>query len=222
MALSIQDVPFFKGLSEAELAAVRGCLRERSFAKGEALFLEGAACERVFFVRSGRVKLYRLGPSGREQILQTLEPGDTCACNPGEAGWTCASTAEAASDASVWFLSRTDYLELLRTNTRLSRSLTRLFAERIQCLSSLVEEVALKDSGKRLAKFLLDMLEAGGGRDGSLEIAFTREELASRLGMARETVARQLYRLKDRKLIDILPHRIVIRDREKLRRTIET
>ena len=209
MPLAIKDIPFFQGLSKSELEAVKQCLREKSFEKGESLFIEGAICERVFFVKSGRVKLTRTASSGREQILETLGPGDTCACNPGSTAWHCASTAVALTPCSAWFLSRENYVRLVQTNAKLSQALNRLFAERLQCFSALIEEVSLKDSKKRLIKFLLDILSENKGKD-LLVLSFTREELAQRLGVARETVARQLYQLKDKKLIDIQPHQILI------------
>lgn len=217
----VRDILFFQGLSEKELAAVNDCLREKSFKKGESLFLEGNICERVFFVKTGRVKLYRMGESGREQILETLEPGDTCACNPGNAQWRCSSSAEALTPATVWFLSRDHYVNLVKTNAALARSLNRLFAERLQCFSALIEEVSLKDSKKRLIKFLLDM--AGDKplkTQAMLSLPFTREELAQRIGTARETVARQLHDLKRRKLIDIQPKQITLRDSEGLKKLL--
>ncbi len=219
MPTQIKDIPLFKGLSENELASIKTCLREKTFDKGEALFLEGASCERVFFVKSGRVKLYRIGPSGREQILQTLEAGETCACNPGAAEWNCASTAEAIVPSVVWFLSREHYVRIVQTNSKLAHTLNRLFAERLQCFSALIEEVSLKDSKKRLVKFLLDML-AENADQNALSIPFTREELAQRIGVARETAARQLHQLKRKKLIDIKPHRILIRDKEGLKKLL--
>ena len=219
MAISVESIPFFQGLSVKELAAVRECLREKSFDKGQTLFLEGSGCERVFFVKSGRVKLYRTGPSGREQILQTLDSGDTCACNPGSADWHCSSSAEALTPCAVWFLSRDHYVNLVKTNTDLAHSLNRLFAQRLQCFSALIEEVSLKDSKKRLIKFLLDML-GEKDKNNALSIPFTREELAQRIGVVRETAARQLYELKRRKLIDIKPHQIVIQNREGLEKLL--
>ena len=198
---------------------MKECLREKSFAKGETLFLEGASCERVFFVKSGRIKLYRIGPSGREQILQTLEAGDTCACNPGVTEWSCASTAEAIVPSEAWFLSREHYVRLVQTNSRLAHTLNRLFAERLQCFSSLIEEVSLKDSKKRLVKFLLDMLTENADQN-ALSIPFTREELAQRIGVTRETAARQLYQLKRKELVDIKPRQILIRDREGLKKLL--
>ena len=224
MPISVKDVPFFQGLSAKEVASVKECLREKSFEKGELLFSEGAVCERVFFVKSGRVKLYRMAASGREQTLETLGPGDTCACNPGAANWSCASTAQALTACTVWFLSRENYVKLVQTNAKLTHTLNRLFAERLRCFSSLIEEVSLKDSKKRLIKFLLDMLEQNEPKVSGhaiLTIPFTREELAQRLGIVRETAARQLYELKRLKLIDIRPRQILLLNKEGLEKILQ-
>ena len=219
MALTVNDIPFFQGLSGTELGAIRECLKEKSFTKGESLFIKGNICERVFFVQSGRVKLSRTSSSGREQILETLGPGDTCACNPGSSTWHCAFTAVALTPCTAWFLSRESYARLIQTNAKLSQALNRLFAERLQCFSSLIEEISLKDSKKRLVKFLLDMLNENNKQD-ALALEFGREELAQRIGVARETVARQLYQLKNKKFIEIKPHQIVIRDKAGLEKLL--
>jgi CRP/FNR family transcriptional regulator len=210
-------------MSEGELASVKTCLREKSFAKGELLFQEGRACERIFIVQSGRVKLYRTASSGREQILETLGPGDSCACNPGSAAWCCTSTAEAATPCTVWFLSRDDYIKMVQTNLKVSQALTRLFAERLRGFSCLIEEISLKDVKKRLVKFLLDMLaekKVHGEKEEALFIPFTREEIAQRIGAARETVVRHLYELKRAKLISIHPYQITIRDKAGLEKLL--
>lgn len=221
MAISIKDIPFFQGLGSEELEAVRQCLREKSFSRGESLFLEGNACERVFFVRSGRVKMFRMSASGREQILEILKPGDSCACNPGAAEWHCSSSAEALEDCTVWYLSREHYVRLVKDQAKLAHALNRLFAERLQCFSSLIEEVSLKDSRKRLVKFLLDMrTDSPKGPGGAILLPYTREELAQRLGMTRETVARQISELKRKRLIATAARSIRILDPEGLRKLL--
>ena len=219
MAVEIKDIPFFKGLSDKDIAAVSGCLRERSFKKGENLFLQGSGCERVFIVRSGRVKLYRQGSGGREQILEILGGGDTCACNPGASAWNCSSSAEAVVQSTVWFLSREHYVNLLKTNSNLARSLNRLFAERLKCFSGLIEEVSLKDTRKRLIKFLLDSTKSNPV-DKTLSAASTREELAQQIGAARETVTRHLHDLKRKGLIQMKGRQILILDKEGLKKLL--
>lgn len=165
--------------------------------------------------------MYRMNAGGREQILETLGPGDTCACNPGSPQWMCSATARAVAASKVWYLSRDDYIKLVGTNARMAMALNKLFANRLQCFSSLIEEVSLKDAKKRLVKFLLDMMAKrqpsgkGTGQE-TLYIPFTREEIAQRLGTARETVARYLSQLKRAKLIAVKPYQIVILNKEGL------
>ncbi|MBI4352678.1 MAG: Crp/Fnr family transcriptional regulator [Candidatus Omnitrophica bacterium] len=223
MAMVLREVPLFQGLLESEFELIRGCLIEKAFRKREMLFHEGSPCERIFIVREGRVKLYRTSSSGREQILEVLGPGDTCACNPGSRAWFCASSAEALTPCKAWFLSRDHYVRMVQTNSGLSHALNKIFAERLHCFSALIEEVSLKDTKKRLVKFLLDMLEESAtqaaGRDALL-ISFTREEIAQRIGAARETVARCLSQLKRSRLIDVRPRQIVIRDRAGLEKLL--
>lgn len=220
MSIRLKEVPLFHGLPEAELNALGARLREKSFEKGGILFQEGQCCERIFIVQSGRVKLFRTASSGREQILETLGPGDTCACNPGSQTWHCLSTAQAAAPTTVWFLPRDEYVQLVQKNGRLSHSLNQLFAERLRSFSSLIEDVSLKDVEKRLVKFLLDMLAQKPVKGDVLFIPFTREEIAQRIGAARETVARHLHELKRAKLIALKPYQIVIRDKPGLEKLL--
>ncbi len=160
-----------------------------------------------------------MASSGREQILEILKAGDTCACNPARRNGIVISSAQASMPSEVWFLSRTDYVNLVNNNNKLAHTLNELFAEKLQCLTALVEQVSLKDVKQRLVKFLLDMLaekERKKSVNNSLFIPFTREEIAQRLGTSRETIARYLSQLKADKLIDIKPYQISILDRKGL------
>lgn len=223
MPLTIKDIPLFQSLSPSELDSVQTCLREKSFRKGEFLFMEGQCCERVFIVRSGRVKLFRTASSGREQTLETLEPGDTCACNPGSLKWNCQSSAQALTPCTVWFLNRDDYVRMVQNNSKMSHTLNQLFAERLVNYSSLIEEVSLKDVKKRLVKFLLDMLQENQSKSagGMLFLPFTREEIAQRLGTVRETVARYLSQLERAGVIQIKPKQIIVKDKKALAKLLE-
>ena len=216
-AAQLKKIPLFEGLSDAELQQVSACLREKSFQKGEIVFLAGTACERVFIVQSGSVKVYRTNvASGREQVLETLGPGQTCACQPGETDWNCSSSAEALTDCHLLYFSAPDFAKLLHTTPALSMALNRIFSGRIHCLSALVEEVSLKDVRTRVIKFLLDWPETSAGKkpgESLLQISLTREEIARRIGTARETVARTLHQLKEEGYLEILTHQILIKDR---------
>ena len=220
MPVLLEEVPFFRELSEADLSSVKERLAEKTFAKGEALFTEGNACEGTLFVKSGWIKMYRTSPAGTAQIVEALGPGETCTCNPGALNWTCALTGQALTPCTVWFLAKEDYVRLIHSNPRLSHLLNRLFAERLQRAGALIAELSSQDSRKRLTRLLLDLLAKSGRKDSKkavLPVPLTRKELAQMIGTSRETVVRQLYELRRRKLIDIQPRKIVILDRERLK-----
>jgi CRP/FNR family transcriptional regulator len=222
---NLKDIPLFHSLSAQDLERVGACLKEKKFQKGEILFHEGKACERVFVVRSGRVKLYRMSSSGREQILEMLNEGDTCACNPGQASWSCTTTAEAVTPCTVWFLSREHYVELVKSSAQLTQTLNQIFADRLKCFSALIEEVSLNDSKKRVAQFLFDMLKEKSVdhiNENKFILPYTREEIAQRIGTTRETVARQLHQLQKDKLIDIKGRQIIITNKNGLSNLLQS
>jgi len=216
----LRKIPLFQDLSQKELGSLKSYIREKSFDKGEILFFEGEDCSRIFIVHTGRVKVFRTSASGKEQILEVLSEGDTCACNPGSATWHCSATAQALTDCRVLFLPRDHYIKLVRSNSKLSLTLNQLFAKRICRLSALIEEVSLDNPRRRLVKFILDILDDQENKSQDAYISFTHEEISQRLGLVRETVTRHLSQLKRSKLIDIQSRRIVICDKAGLKKML--
>ncbi|OGX06416.1 MAG: hypothetical protein A2Z88_07090 [Omnitrophica WOR_2 bacterium GWA2_47_8] len=187
------------------------------------LFEQSQTCEKIVIVKSGRVKIYRLSSGGQEQILEVLLPGDTCACNPGNQQWACSSSAKALSDCSVWTLERSHYIEMVKNNSRLMQTLTAIFAKKLCKFCSLIEQISLESPQRRLVKFLLDMLNSEEGpkdQKADIHLPFTHEEIAHRLGLARETVTRQLTNLKKLKLIQINHRQVTVCDRKALEKIL--
>lgn len=222
-ALQLKDISLFRDLPTEERNAIAKYLKDESFKKGEILFAEGMMCERIFIVKSGQVKIFRVSSSGREQILEVLSPGDTCACNPGQAHWSCSSSAQALTDCSVWVLPRFNYVQMVKSNSRLSHTLNRIFAERLCRFSSLIETVSVDDPRKRLIKFVLEMAnnqECQCSQKNCICLNMTQEEIAQRLGVTRVTIARHLQQLKELKLISHQAHSITILDKEGLHKAL--
>ncbi len=222
-AIALSRVPLFRGFNSSQLDLIQDSIREKSYQKGDILFFDGKPCEQIVIIRSGRVKVFRTASSGREQILEVLNPGDTCACNPGVAVWCCSSSSQALTDCSVWILPREKYSQMVRSNSQLAHSLNELFANRLRKFSSLIEEVSLDDPKRRLVKFILDVSAPNSNSTGnakSLDLPFTHEEIAQRLGLVRETVSRHLQQLKRSKLIDLKARKIVILDKLGLKKII--
>lgn len=224
MLSDLKNVQLFRDLSDEEFGEIRGCFSEKSYRKGDMLLFEGNSCERIFIIQSGKVKLYRTSSTGREQVVEILGPGDTPACNPGNVEWSCSFNAQAMTPCTVWVLNREDYGNLVRNNLKVSQTLNQLFAKRLCHFGSLLEQVGLMNVKKRLVKFLFDMHDERAkskGETGVVFLPFTRDEVAKRLGTARETIARQLSQLQKDGLIKIDEQRIELCDRRALQKLLE-
>lgn len=210
---SLKKLSLFSGLDESELSRVSERVLEKKVPRGQLVFQESERCERIFWVISGKVKVYRSSNGQREQILELLGPGDSCACHPGAANWCCGASAEAVRDSVVLTLPRTDYARLVQTNGKLTMALSQIFAERLRQFSALVDDVSLKDVRRRLARLLLTLAEEKGipiPRGLLIPTDFTREDMAARIGTTRETVVRYLYELKKNRVIDLKSRRFIV------------
>ena len=72
----LRTVPLFKGLENRELGILYQSLYERTYLKGEPLFEEGDIGRALFIIASGKIKLTKKDPDGKEQTLATLEEGN--------------------------------------------------------------------------------------------------------------------------------------------------
>ena len=73
------EVELFQGLTKSDSSKLKLCLKQRNYKKGEVLFLEKNLCERIFVIRSDHIKIFRSSSNGREQMIDVLGPGETCA-----------------------------------------------------------------------------------------------------------------------------------------------
>ena len=88
-----------------------------------ALYFEGAAAERLWIVREGRVRLYKASPSAQITALDVLGPGEVFGALTALEKDTYPSSAEAVGDAHVWWLPRPVFLRLLQSEPQwLARS----------------------------------------------------------------------------------------------------
>ena len=209
----LRRVPYFAGLPDDLLAALAAVVASRRFARGQMVFLEGDPCAGLFIVAEGEVKVFKLSPQGREQIVHQLTPGGTfndVAVLDGGPNPACAA---ATTDATLYVIARADIRRLAQAHPQLAWALIESIARRTRHLLSLVEDLALRSVKARLARLLLS--EAARGRAaGALDRSqmMTQVEMAARLGTVREMIGRALRELSDEGWIEFDRHRIIIVD----------
>ena len=200
---TLAKVPLFVGLTEDDLGALAAIGRRRTLERGEILFLSGTPAEGFFVVLFGRVKLSKLSPAGKEQILHLHGPGETF----GEAalgdGARYPAQAVATKPSEVLLIPRAEFQELLGRRPVLATNLIASLSRRIRDMALLVEDLSLRDAPARLARYLLDLTGASAGAGAVLTLPMSKGELASLLGTRQETLSRGFRLLADAGFVEV-------------------
>src|SRR5690606_9138948 len=175
--------PLFAGLSEAAIEDVARRTVSKELRRNGMLFRRGEACHGLYMVLSGRIKVYRASPDGREQVLHVEGPGRSVAELPLFDGGPYPASARAVEDTRLLFLPRDAFQALYRTNPEIADAVIRELGRRQRRLIGLVEKISLKDVPARVAAALLEYAEAAGvpGRGGAFDLPRTQEEFAAEL-----------------------------------------
>ena len=211
----IKSIPYFSGLSPAELDSLKGLIFETTAERGEFILLESEPAAALYFVVSGVVKVFKTSADGREQILQIVRPGESFNDAPVFDGGPNPASAQAMGPVVLYGINNSDMGAILRTHPQVALNVIRVLSQKLRHLVSLVEELSFKHVTARLAKILL---EYAGDGVGSAKPRLTQQEMAAMAGTAREMIGRSLKELEVEKIIRLDHHRIVVTDKEALKK----
>lgn len=216
---TLRRVAFFAALPAADLEALASHCAGRRLARDEALFTEGDACEGLFVVQSGAIKVFKMSDSGREQVLGIDRAGSTVAELPLFDGGSYPASATAIEDSTLLFLPKREFLNLCRQNSEVAFAVIRTLAWRFRYLTTLVEELSLKEVSNRLARFLRDRALRDGVRTKrgiEFPLQESNQEIAAEIGTVRDLVSRNLRRFVDRGILRLELRRVIILDMAEL------
>lgn len=218
---TLRRVPLFAEFDADALTRLAAHSVARDVPTGHVLFTTGEPCRGLYVIESGRVRIFRTSPAGREQILHTEGPGRAVAELPLFDGGAYPASAVTEAPSRLIFVPRDDFEALYRANPDVAQAIVRGLGKRLRHLVYVAETLAFRDVAARLALFLADYAERqGSASGGGIEILLdrTHEELSFELGTARESVSRALKQLRQKGIIEPLTRkRIRIPDLDKLR-----
>ena len=102
----LRRCPLFAGLKEEDLKKIRAIASLKRVGKKEVLFSEGEEAKGFYVILSGKVKLYKISPEGKEQILHVVSPPDAFAEAALFLEGNYPAFAEALSDGQLLFFPR--------------------------------------------------------------------------------------------------------------------
>jgi CRP/FNR family transcriptional regulator, dissimilatory nitrate respiration regulator len=205
----ISTISLFNGLPADQLESLSMITLENSYKKGENIFSENEQATGLYAVASGRVKIYKLSPDGREQILHIFGPGEVFGEVPVFAGKRFPASAEAMEESRVLFFKRDALIELIQKNPSIALNMLAVLSMRLRRFASMIDDLSLKEVPGRLAKHLL-YLKKQDDSLSEIDLNITKGQLASLLGTIPETLSRILTKMVDQGLIETDGRRIRI------------
>lgn len=217
----LRQLSLFADLEERHLTCLAERCVTRAVGAGHVLFATGDECRGLYIVETGRVRIYRTSPEGKEQVLQVEGPGRTVAELPLFDGGRYPASAVTLEESRLVFLPRAEFERLYRTQADVAQAVIRALGRRLRHLVQVTETLAFRDVAARLALLLAGYADrVGVPTDAGVELTLdrTQEELSLEIGTARESVSRAHRQLKRLGLIESLDgNRLHIPDVDRLR-----
>jgi|SRR5579859_280236 len=215
---TLRRAPIFADLSEAELQFLAERAVPRNYSKGEFIFTEGDPCTGLLVIESGRLRIFKSSPNGREQVLTVEGPGSSVAELPVFDGGNYPASTSAVEDARIYFISKQDFHSLCLVHPQVPLKALKVVGARLRILVGIIEELSFTTVRSRLISVLIRFAKAGKKTPTGIEIHLppSNQELASQIGTVRELVSRNLSRLQAEELISMDGKKVIIPDLARL------
>jgi CRP/FNR family transcriptional regulator len=195
----VRHLSLFKSLCAEginELNDIKDCV---IYKKNEPVFVEGAYPKGIFCVKAGKIKVFTIGESGKEQIIRIAKEGDVIGFRSLFSEEPYRLSATTLEDCSVCVVKTDDFTKQVENQPELLQAVLRELSKEAGELALFIKTMAQKTVRQRLAIILLVLHEIYKNQ----QINLSREDLANFVGTATETVIRLLKDLKEEGVIEI-------------------
>jgi CRP/FNR family transcriptional regulator len=211
---AVKDVTFFEGLPDDILGKLADIAVIKRYGKGETLFLADVPAHGFFSLATGRVKVFRSSPSGKEQIIHIFGPGEAVGEVPVFEGGNFPAQCEAVERCEALFFPRQDFRNIIREDPDLAMKMMAMLSQRLRILVSKIDDLSLKETPSRLASYLL-LLRSSQASD-TFKLDLPKGQIALYLGTIQETLSRILKRFTEEGIIHLNGREITILDKDAL------
>jgi len=215
-----RDKSIFCQLEHEALTDVSEHKIMNAFKRGQVLFHEGNPAFGVYCISTGKVKLSKTSENGKETMLRIAGPGDLIGFQHIVQNGVNDLTATALEDTKICFLDRSFLQNLVKEENSCAMELLSHVAQDMAALQDRVKGFQSKNVRERVAYMLVDLADRYGSdsKEGRrLGIQLSREDMASMLGVATETLIREISQLRDEGVIEQDGKTIVLTNAQSLR-----
>lgn len=217
-------LPVFAGLSDRDWEKVSDLFSERQYQKDDYIFLEGEAPEALYVVRSGKVKVLRHSPDGKDVVLRMAGPGQLLGSVAVFDGGGYPGTAQAIEECSLLVIERNDCLTLVTRYPVFALTVINDMGIRLRSSAEQIRSLAVERVEQRIARTLLKLGQTAGAdtEEGRvIELPLTRQDVADMTGTTVETAIRVMSKFRRENLIFTRRGKVVLVDLDALQEIAE-
>ncbi|HLQ95437.1 MAG TPA: Crp/Fnr family transcriptional regulator [Pseudogracilibacillus sp.] len=201
----LKQFTIFKNLSPSEMEPIIDIANSRKYKPGKIVFMQHEPITDVFFIQSGKVKIYKTDYDGREQLFRVLQQDDMFPHQGFFRKGNYPAHAEIMEETVLVNIPILSFENFLLTNPQICIKMFEVLGEIIVDLQNRLEEKILYSVYDQIVLLLLRLARDNGELMADniyrLSISLTNGELANMIGSSRETVSRTLTKLKNQELI---------------------
>lgn len=180
--------------------------------QGQLIFQEGGYPTGIHIVKEGKVKKYKTGIDGKEQIFYVCRAGEAMGYHALLSEEQYSDSAAAMEESLISFIPKEDFIKVLNSSSVLANQLLKNLSHEFGVLINSITILAQKSVRERLALSLLILKDKYKDNcvNDTVHITLSRDDLANYIGTAKETLVRLLHDFKDEGLIKTEGKAIII------------
>jgi len=171
------------------------------FKKHQPLFIEKSKPLGVYYIKSGRVKVFKTGMDGKEQIVRIARAGELVGYKELMLDTRYTNSASVLETTEAYLIPKEDFQEVLNQNQQVAQAFNNMLCRDLMEAEQKLVDIAYKPVRNRLAEALVALSSVKSPQEDDLNIKLTREDLGRMIGTVKETVIRVLADFREEKLI---------------------
>jgi CRP-like cAMP-binding protein len=190
-----------------------------TYKKGQVIFYQGNPPFGLYCINNGKIKITKTGNDGKESIVRLAGGGDVLGHRSLFSSENYTATATAMEDTTICFLDKKFIFKAIQDQPSIALNIIQKLSREMGSAEAKNASMYQKNVRERLAELFLTLKKTYGVQEGNrtrLDIKLTREEIASMIGTASETVIRFITEFKDEGLIEQEGKTIYVINEEKL------
>ncbi len=198
--ICIDSIPLFQSLAPAQKKIIHSLIKAKHYSRGETIYRPGETADSLYVLKSGKIRVYRLSDSGKEQLIRIVTPGEFTGELALFKKGVYEAFTEALTDCSICAIKHTDFRELLLQYPLIAVEMLATISNRLGMSEQQTAWATTETVRSRLLHFLISLVDSKES-EPIIELKMAKKDLASYLGTTSESLSREFAYLEKEHVI---------------------